>query len=472
MCIARYMMIKLFFYSIEKGALCMKKFVKLLIFVVIAAIVAGGIWYWKKNRAETAVLYDFREDEAVVSNITRTISASGTVEPEELVNVGAQVTGKVMSFGKDVDGNVVDYRSRVKAGMVLAQIDDVLYAAELRQRKAEKLQAEAEIVTAKANIRQAKARLLLADLNWKRARELYAKRAMAKSDYDAAQSAYASALADTAAADASLKRAEAQLAIAEAALIKAQRNMDYCVITSPVDGIIIDRRVSIGQTVVSNMSVSSIFLIAKDFKKMQVWVSVNEADIGEIRPGMDVEFSVDAYQGTVFKGKVKKVRLNATMSQNVVTYIVEVDTDNKDGKLIPYLTANVKFIMARRLNVTNIASAALRFVPQPGMLSEEDAAKVESGAPEGMRFVYLRSGNRLRPVAVKTGLNAGGRIEIIEGELSPGDKVVIAATEHRPERQPNAQSRSPFMPTPTRRGPSGVGSAAKRARAEQNSGAK
>ena len=201
---------------------------------------------------------------------------------------------------------------------------------------------------------------------------------------------------------------------------------------------------------------------------MQVWVSVNEADIGNIRPGMDVEFTVDAYQGTVFKGKVKKVRLNATMSQNVVTYIVEVDTDNDDEKLIPYLTANVKFIMARRLNVTNISSAALRFVPPAGMLSGEDAAKVEAGAPEGMRFIYLRSGNRLRPVAVKTGLNAGGRVEITGGELSPGDKVVIAATEHRSDRQPGGQSRSPFMPTPTRRQPRGGGSAANRARAQQN----
>lgn len=453
----------------------MKKLLKIVFFVLIAAAAVAAVWYWKSNADSGDVQYEFRQDEAVVSRISRTISASGTVEPEELVNVGAQVTGKVMSFGKDVEGNVVDYRSRVKKGMVLAQIDDVLYAAELRQRKAEKLQAEAAIVTAKANIRQANAKKILAELNWTRAKNLYAKHAMAKSEYDTAQSTYISALADCAAADASLKQAQAQLAIADAALIKAQRNMDYCVITSPVDGIIIDRRVSVGQTVVSNMSVSSIFLIAKDFKKMQVWVSVNEADIGNIRNGMKVEFTVDAFPGTIFNGVVKKVRLNATMSQNVVTYIVEVDTDNKDEKLLPYLTANVKFIMAERNNVLNISSAALRFAPPENTLSAEDAELVAKGAPEGKRFVFVAAENgKLRPVVVQTGLNAGGRVEIVSGDLKPGDMIVIAASEQREDRKvsKSGDPRSPFMPTPTRRQPRGAGSAAKRARAQQNSGAR
>ncbi len=451
----------------------MKKFLKLFWVVVIVAAAAAGIWMWRRSSASGEIKYDFREDEAQLSRIARTISASGTVEPEELVNVGAQVTGKIMSFGKDVDGKVVDYRSRVKKGMVLAQIDDVLYAAELRQRNAEKLQAEAAIVTAKADIRQAGAKKLLAELNWDRAKNLYARKAMSKSEYDSAQSEYITALADCASADAALKRAQAQLAIAEAALIKAQRNMDYCVITSPVDGIIIDRRVSVGQTVVSNMSVSSIFLIAKDFKKMQVWVSVNEADIGNIRDKMKVEFTVDAFQGVVFNGVVKKVRLNATMSQNVVTYIVEVDTDNRDEKLLPYLTANVKFIMAERDNALNISSAALRFIPPEGTLSAADAEKVANGAPEGECFIYVADGDsKLRPVAIKVGLNAGGRVEVLSGELKAGDKVVIAASEQHPDRQVSKSdpARSPFMPKPTQRGPRGVGSAAKRARAQQNSG--
>ena len=450
----------------------MNKFIKIAVIAVIVIAAIVGFRMWQKQQESSQTQYEYRTDDAETSRIAHTISASGTVEPEELVNVGSQVTGKIMSFGKDLDGKPVDYRSKVKKGMILAQIDDVLYAAELRQRKAEKLQAEASIVTANANIRQAKAKQQLAELNWTRAQSLYSKHAMSKSDYDAAESAYISALADSAAAAASLKQAEAQQAIADAALIKAQRNMDYCVITSPVDGIIIDRRVSIGQTVVSNMSVSSIFLIAKEFNKMQVWVSVNEADIGNIRPDMDVEFTVDTFPNAVFRGKVKKVRLNATMSQNVVTYVVEVDTDNRDGKLIPYLTANVKFILAERANALNISSAALRFAPPEICVSEEGKKIAEAGAPEGFSFVWVANENgKLDPVAVKTGLNANGRVEIIAGDLKDGDQVVIAASEQRSDRQVSKKgpARSPFMPTPTQRGPRGVGSAAKRARAQQNS---
>ena len=448
----------------------MKKFFK---FLVIAAIVAAaGFFGWRylsaKGKGDSKNII-FKTEDAVVSTIARTISASGTVEPEELINVGAQVNGKVMSFGTDADGKQVDYRSRVKKGMVLAQIDDVLYAAELRQCKAEKLQAEAAITTAHATIRQAKARLNLAQLNWTRAKQLYQRNAISKSEYDSNESSWISALADAAAANAQLKQAEAQLAIAEAALIKAQRNMDYCVITSPVDGIIIDRRVSIGQTVVSNMSASSIFLIAKDFKKMQVWVSVNEADIGNIVKDMPVEFSVDAFPNTVFHGKVEKVRLNATMSQNVVTYIVEVTTDNTDGKLLPYLTANVKFIIAQKNDVLNLSNAAFRFTPPEELISADALAVFRDGPPAGSRFIWADAGNKkLRPIAVKTGLNAGSRTEITGGDLKPGDKIVFAVSEIKDDTPAKGNARSPFMPTPPKRQPRGGGSAANKARAQQN----
>lgn len=438
----------------------MKKFFKGWKFLlsILAVVLIAAVILWSVRSSESSG-YSFKTTPVVTDDLVSSISASGTVEPEELVNVGAQVSGKIMSFGVDNNGNTVDYGSKVSKGMLLAQIDDVLYAAALRESKAQKLQTEAAITSAKASIRQAKAKRNLAQVNWIRAQELHKKSAMAKSEYDAAEADFISSQADCAAAEAALEQANAQLAIAEAALVKSQRNMDYCAITSPVDGIIIDRRVSIGQTVVSNMSASSIFLIAKDFKKMQVWVSVNEADIGNVKPGMPVEFTIDTFPGKVFHGQVKKIRLNATMSQNVVTYIVEVVTDNSDGSLIPYLTANVKFIRSKRENAMCISSAALRFMPDKELVHPDYRDKKYDS-----QVVFVPEGKFLRPVPVKTGLSAGARVELIESELSVGDRVVFGVSEVTEKEREDQDAKSPFMPTPQQR-IRGGGSAANRARA-------
>ena len=443
----------------------MKKLLKLIVPVAVVAVIAAGAWFGYRMFGKTEARYVFRTEQLSRRDLVRTISASGTVEPEELVNVGAQVTGKIMAFGKDADGNTIDYGSRIKAGALLAQIDDVLYSAELRECKAKKLQAEAEIAAAKASIKQCEAKLNLAKLNWERAQKLWGTKAVSQSNYDDAEAAFITAKADLIAAQAKLEQTNAQLAIAEAALVKAQRNMDYCAITSPVDGIIIDRRVSIGQTVVSNMSASSIFLIAKDLKKMEVWVSVNEADIGSIKPGMPAEFTIDAFPGQVFEGTVKKIRLNATMSQNVVTYIVEVSTDNSDGRLIPYLTANVRFIRARRTDVPVVPNSALRFTPEAKYIVPEYR---EHKFDRSRKVVWVAEGNLLRPVEVKTGLNAGVRVELVDSPLPPGTEVVYGVVETAAENpQDGGPAKSPFMPTPERKGVQGGGSAANRARAAQ-----
>ena len=443
----------------------MKNILKLLLPLAIVLIIAFGSWWGYDHFFKDQMTVEFKTEEIRREDLTSSISASGTVEPEELINVGAQVSGKIMSFGKDTDGNTVDYRSYVKAGTLLAQIDDVLYAAALREAKAQKLQAEAAITSAEASIRQADARLNLAGINWKRAQELYQKKATSKSEYDSAEAGYISAQADAAAAKADLERAKAQLAIAEASLIKAQRNLDYCAITAPVDGIIIDRRVSIGQTVVSSMSASSIFLIAKDLKKMEVWVSVNEADIGNIVPGMPVEFTIDTFPGEIFKGSVKKVRLNATMSQNVVTYIVEVVTDNSSGKLIPYLTANVKFIRERREKVLTVSNAALRFQPDEKFIAPQYRGQLFD---EDAKIIYVAEGEFLRPVPVKTGLAATGRVELIDPPLAEGDTIVFGVTEIAvSSKKASDEKSSPFMPKMEQRKVNGSGSAANRERARQ-----
>ena len=220
----------------------MKKLIAVIVLLAVAGLVWWGVRYFLAPESEIK----FRTEPVEKGDLMSVISASGTVEPEELVNVGAQVTGKIMSFGTDSSGKLVDYGSKVKKGMVLARIDEVLYDAALKEAKAGKAKAEVAILSAKAGIQQAKAKLVLAELNWKRAQELHPKGAMAKSDYDSYKAAYLSAKADLAVSDAQLKQAEAQLEVADASLIKAERNLSYCVITSPVDGIIIDRRVSVG----------------------------------------------------------------------------------------------------------------------------------------------------------------------------------------------------------------------------------
>ncbi|MEG2076216.1 MAG: efflux RND transporter periplasmic adaptor subunit, partial [Victivallaceae bacterium] len=372
----------------------MKKTIKIILVVLIIGVAAftGYKIYHSYAGAEKVTV--FKTEPIIRTDLMRSISATGTVEPEELVNVGAQVNGKIMSFGADAQGKVVDFGSKVTKGMVLALIDDIIYKAELQEAQAAKQQAHAAIITAKASIKDAQANELLAKNNWERAQILYKEKSMTKRDYESNQAAYDSAIAQTEKSQASLNEAEAKLLTSEATLIKAQRNLEYCTITSPVDGIIIDRRVSVGQTVVSNQTASSIFLVASDFQKMQVWVSVNEADIGAIKPGMPVQFFCDAFPGVEFRGEVFRIRLNATLSSNVVTYIVEVNADNADGKLIPYLTANVKFIRTEHKNVMALPSSILRCNPSAELLTNPPPRP--AGADEAILYLVDQK-NKLRP---------------------------------------------------------------------------
>jgi HlyD family secretion protein len=292
-----------------------------------------------------------------------TISATGTVEPEEVVDIGAQVAGQINVFGKDKDGKTVDYGSAVEEGTVLAQIDDSLYATDVALGTAQLEQAKAGVIRAQADLEQMKAKLNQAQRDWDRAQKLGPSEALAQTQYDAYQSAFEVAKANVAVGESTITLDKAAVDQADATLARAKRNLGYCTIKAPVKGVIIDRRVNIGQTVVSSLSAPSLFLLAKDLKRMQVWVSVNEADVGNIYPGQPVSFTADAYPGRVFKGEVGKVRLNAQMTQNVVTYTVEVVTDNSDGKLLPYLTANVQFELSRRQGVLLVPNSALRWYP-------------------------------------------------------------------------------------------------------------
>jgi HlyD family secretion protein len=215
--------------------------------------------------------------------------------------------------------------------------------------------------------------------------------------------------------------------------------------------VIIDRRVNIGQTVVASLNAPSLFLIAKDLRRIQVWVSVNEADIGNIHPGQAVTFTVDAFPNQTFQGQVGKVRLNATMTQNVVTYTVEVTTDNSDGRLLPYLTANAQFEVGRRQNVLVVPNAALRWWPQAEQIPApyRDVRVPSGGDSQSTAIVWVDQDHALRPIEVTTGLTDGSFTEVQGGDLVEGMAVVVGE-QTSSRAAAGSGSVSPFAPQPLR----------------------
>jgi len=410
--------------------------------LILLAVILGLVlvfWFWRDNQQGNA---SFRTTPVTRGDLLATISATGTVEPEEVVDIGAQVAGRIVSFGKDRDGKTVDYGSHVEAGTVLARIDDALYAADVSQARAAVAQAKANLKRAEADLGQLKAKLFQADRDWMRAKKLGPSDALSQSDFDAAQAAYEVAKANVNVGQAAIVQAKDAVAQAEATLRRNLQNLDYCTIRSPVRGVIIDRRVNIGQTVVASLNAPSLFLLAKDLRRLQVWASVNEADIGNIRPGQPVIFTVDAYPGITFPGEVGKIRLNATMTQNVVTYTVEVNTDNRDGKLIPYLTANLQFKVAEHKDVLLAPNAALRWLPQPEQIAsgfQEEPKKRGGGRSREKKepgsddhgsgrtgTLWLLQGFKVRPVKVSLGPSDGSLTEVRGTELKEGMQVVVA----------------------------------------------
>ena len=370
------------------------------------------------------------------------------------------MAGIVLAFGTDLKGKPIDYGSEVDAGTILARIDDSLYASAVAQSRAQLDLDRAAVPLAQANVLQAQAKLADAQRDWERAQKLGPSDALASTSYDAYKANFEVAKSNVAASQASVAQATAKVALSQTSLQMAERNLGYCTIKAPVRGVIIDRRVNIGQTVVASLSAPSLFLIAKDLRRIQVWVSVNEADIGNIHPGEPVTFIVDAFPGQTFQGKVGQTRLNATMTQNVVTYTVEVDTDNSGSRLLPYLTANAKFEIGRRQNVLTIPNAALRWWPRPAQVASSFRSEFEAmtqpplpggasstvqGQPEPPGVVWARQGDYVQPMKVSLGLTDGAITEISSPALKEGLELV---TGEQLAGSPAASSanRSPFAP--------------------------
>jgi HlyD family secretion protein len=431
---------------------------------ILLLLLAGviGFWSWHLWSAHNTA---FNTVEVAKGDLVATIRATGTIEPLEVVDVGAQVAGLITAFGRDVNGKAIDYGSVVEEGGVLANIDDSVYAADLALARAQVEQDKAGELSAAANLQQAHAKLDQNEADWKRAEELSRSKLLATADYDSYKANYEIAKANVSVGEAAVAQAKAATIQARAQLDKAQRNLDFCVIKSPVKGVIIDRRVSIGQTVVASLNAPSLFLIAKDLTKMQIWAAVNEADVGRIARGGPVTFTCDTFPDREFTGKVAKTRLNATMTQNVVMYTVEVDIENPDNILLPYLTANVRFVVNSETNALLVPNAALRWVPSdvaqiaPGVrgwkpIEADPPAGLGQGlgaeqsqTQKGLGTVWMKQGEFVTPVDVRLGASDGTYTAVTSETLRPGQGVVTGETAGTAQ----AARQNPFIPQFRRR---------------------
>ena len=386
----------------------------LLLIGIPVVVVTTGVILLRGGEADA----QYKTAKVERGEITANVSATGKVNAVVTVQVGSQVSGTIQRL-------FVNFNSRVHKDQIVAQIDPDLFQAQVEQ-------ARAKMENDQANVE--KARVVLADAkrNLGRMAELLSKNLVSQSDKDAAQTAYDSALAG-------LKAAEAQVMQDHASLKLAETNLRYTTIRSPVDGIVISRNVDVGQTVAASLQAPTLFTIAQDLTEMQIDTSVDEADIGKVRVGQEAEFTVDAYPESPFQGTVHDIYNQPLIVQNVVTYDAIIRVKNPDLKLKPGMTANVTIRVGHSNDTIKLPNAALRFSPEktPG---QEVSTKSEK---EKVPQVWILKNGKLVPVSVTLGLNEGSYTEMLSGDLSPGDEVVIEKIRKNGSSQ--GESRPPRM---------------------------
>lgn len=366
-------------------------FSKTAIALVLIAVAAFAYTYWQ-NQDGSSAARKYQLAPAKIGDVTRTVAANGTLNPVVLVNVGTQVSGTVMKLH-------VDFNDRVTKGQILLELDPALLSAQVRQDV--------------ASLNVARAALDLAQANEARSHTLFQQEYIAKQDFDTAVEAR--------------KSAQAQVEQATALLAKDRTNLNYSVIRSPVSGVVVNRAVDLGQTVAASFQTPTLFQIAQDLGKMQIDSSFAEADIGDIKVGQPVQFTVDAFPNRSFSAAVKQVRLNPTTQQNVVTYDVVVAVDNPEHILMPGMTAYVNVQVAQRKNVLLVPNAALRFRPEEGAATAVKS-KPQEGKADGARgTVYVLEQHQLKAIRIRTGISDGRFTEVLSGELKTADQLVTGA---------------------------------------------
>src|SRR5437879_4367840 len=321
--------------------------------LIVAAVGAGaGAYYIRRAGPEVQVL----TAPVTRGDITDSVGATGTLQAVTTVQVGSQVSGNISYLG-------ADFNSIVHKGQVIAKLDPSLFDAQLQAARASLMQAQANFTKAQSDLERAKVQLVDAQQKYTRAKELSDRNLVPQSDLDAAKIAVDSAQATLASQQATVAQTQAAVGQAQAAVNQNQVNLDHTIIQTPIDGIVTQRSVDVGQTVAASLQSPTLFIIAADLTKMQVNANIDEADVGRIRPGQSVTFRVDAYPTDEFVGTVSQIRLQPVVVQNVTTYGTIIDVPNKDLKLKPGMTANLKVQIARRSDVLRVPNAALRFRP-------------------------------------------------------------------------------------------------------------
>jgi HlyD family secretion protein len=389
----------------------MARFPRLLIrfsmVVLLLAIAAAGWAYWRQS-ADKPLEQRYELAEASYGDITQTVAANGALNPVVMVNVGTQVSGTVKKL-------YADFNSSVTAGQVLLELDPTTYRAAVQQSS--------------GNVANAEASLKLARANEQRMRELFDLEYVSRQELD--QSVQAR------------EAAQAQLQTARGQLARDRANLGYSIIRSPVSGVVVSRQVDVGQTVAASFQTPTLFQIAQDLTQMQIDSNVAEADIGKIRVGQPVRFTVDAFPGQRFEGKVKQIRLSPINQQNVITYDVVVAVSNPDRILMPGMTAYVTFVIEERENVLLVPNAALRFSPRDAEPDKRQArARRERNPKASSPGVYVVQGQALTRVPIQPGISDGRNTEVAGGDLKPGARVVVE--DIRPQAERPSKPQTPF----------------------------
>ncbi|PXF57912.1 MAG: efflux RND transporter periplasmic adaptor subunit [Deltaproteobacteria bacterium] len=420
-----------------------KKTVIICILLFLITAICLGIYLHISSQER----FTFKTKEVVKGDIVRTISATGTVNPVTIVNVGAQVSGKVWRL-------FADFNSVVKKGDIVAKIDPELSERDMEEAEARLESARANLKSALENISLAESRVTSADAGLKKGKadllyvqreyeryvDLFKTELVSASERDQKESDYKQALAQVESAAAELnaqkanvasRRADYQAATsqvrsAEAALNRARANLDYTIIRSPVNGTVVSREVDEGQTLTARMQTPVLFKIAEDLTKMQVNASIDEADIGCIKEGQKALFTVDAFPYTTFKGIVKQVRISPVIVQNVVTYDVVIDVENRDLKLKPGMTSNVTVTVEHRSDVIKVPNEALRFIPSGNIKIGKKAGRGHMAGGSRLVWRMNREGNP-EPVPIRTGMTDGEYTELVQGAIKVGEKLIIQA---------------------------------------------